>query len=172
MTLEGGALDRAVFESFVLHVRTGLEDLGWVGSPSTGKTQFTFRSKPFRRHEEITPNTIVAAVETTDPYAAEIGSNATINEHSGWIDIYTDTQHQFGQAVATEVAGDVRDMLLGKMSSIGYTEPVFPLFDFTVQPPEQIGWCELEDVHQEKDAVGDPKFHWSAVNVTIVEARP
>lgn len=172
--VEGGLRDRLVFESFALHVKTGLEALGWVGV-TTGprKPQFGFRTTPVPDVEEIPANTIAVTFETVDMSDGEIGSNLTENSHAAWVDIYTDTTDPNGYALAMQISGDVRDLLRGKMRSIGFEEPVFQLVDNRdPDDPVVFGWCDLEDIVQERSASETrSKRWWVAVAATVVEAR-
>lgn len=175
MTVEGGLRDRLVFESFARHVRDGLAARGWVDVVSgPRKPQFQFRTSPVPDAEEVQPNTIAVSFETVDMHDIEIGSNQTENSHSAWVDIYTDTTDPNGYALAMEVSGDVRDMLAGKLSSIGYDAAGFPLIDVRDPDPEpvQLGWCDLEDIVQERSMNEKrSKRYWVAVGAQVVEAR-
>lgn len=170
MTLHGGRRDRAVFESFANHVRDGLVACGWIDG--SGRPQFTFRTKPVPEIDSVPPNTVVVSVDAIDSYDAELGSNMSVNEHSAWVDVYTDTEYEHGQALAREIIGDLRDMLRGQYYSLGYDEPVMTLWDYSQNPAVKAGYCLLEDIQTIQDnSLKLSKRNWVALAVKIVEDR-
>lgn len=180
--VEGGWRERLIFNEFCGWLHTALEALNRFGPlhQSDGEggridlPPITWRTKPFAADETIPVNTLVVSTGTIDDDPAEIGSGATIDGISVWIDFYGANDD-----LAKQITGDIRSILLGKYRSIGYT---YGGFAVTEQRPEharpdgsnigdELFWIEIEDVQREHaiDPVRPELRHWYSVTATLTD---
>lgn len=165
--VEGGLRDRLVFESFHTMVKTALTDLGWF-EPGRKHAPVVFRTTAVPEGEQIPANTVAVSSEDLDDSPGEIGSTLTEDRTVVWVDFYAESD-----ALGRHLIGDVRDVLRGKMPSIGRTDPSFVVLDFTVVAPHpELFLVGIEDVAVERSHSPTAQRHWFAVTCSLVEDRP
>lgn len=162
----GGLRERMVFESLVRMVKQSLNDLGWFGS-ALGHSPILFTSEAIDIDKPIAPNTMVITSEDMTSSEAEIGSVATIDAATVWIDFYCEKE-----SLGRHVMGDVRAILLGKMPHIGRADPSFPVFDWTQPVPtdHQIALVAIDNVELDRGRTPTAQRHWFAVSFTIEDS--
>lgn len=164
MTGEAGGLrDRLIIEGVFRTIGDGLAALGWFdnqeptildaeGAPipnphfqgSTTRRAhqpLNYVGKPVNPRVQIPPNTVSVFGEAYDDEEVELGSSRTEDRHAMSVDI-------FGQsdAVSRELSGDIRDILKGKLPSIGRDRPFIGILDYTLATPSLLFYVELEKV--------------------------
>lgn len=170
-TFEGGLLDRVVFDSFVHMIRDSLDQLGWFDVVDSERTPVTLITTPVSLHDEIQPNTVAIQFEDQFDEPAEIGSNLTFDNTMAWVEIYPESM-----AIGRHIAGDVRDILRGKMPSIDRTDPSFEVLDFPsgVDPPAVLFLADISkvEVHRDREPTTTAGRFWFAVSAILEEERP
>jgi hypothetical protein len=167
---EGGLLDRVVFDSFVRMVRESLDQLGWFDVAASGRTPLTLLTTPVEFHDEIPTNAAIIQFEDHYDDPGEIGSTLTFDRTMAWVDIYPESL-----ALGRHLAGDVRDILRGKMPSIGRDDPSFEVLDLPggVDPPPVLFLVDITDVeiHREPKPSTTPGRFWVSVSALLEEER-
>lgn len=161
MTLpEGGYFDRCVEYSAFTWVHDGLEARRWFlpGVDQAGgvRQHKTVRMLPRPWDEKdangmpapIPPNLLVMEVDSITDDEFELGSNATERTYTGYVEFYADDT-----SIGRHLSGDVHNMLLGKMASIGRGHPTIPIVDPGEATPEQITYAEVTGVNTERGTV-------------------
>lgn len=176
--IEGGLLDRLVFDSFVRMLRESLDALEWF---DTGRWHdpFTLRTSPVPVKEEIPPNTIVVTFEDATDEPGEIGSTLSIDTTVVWIDIYpVGKKPDQSMSLGRHIAGDVRDILRGKMPSVNRTDPSFMVYDLTEagvgdSDPDELFLVQIDNVEVLRDhnPPSSPGRFWFSVTADLVEER-
>lgn len=139
-TYVGGLRDRLIHDSLFLMVRDSLTALGWF-DPSADYQPITLVPEMLEPNEPIQLNTIAVSASNAGDSDAEMGSNLSENRITYYVDIYAEAE-----ALGAHLKGDVRDILRGKMPSIGRTAPAVAVMDLTQAVPTQIFTCEIENL--------------------------
>ena len=129
--IEGGLLDRLVFESFHRYLRAKLDEKGWFdqSSLSPGVRPVRFQSEPADAAATITANLVTVTTDTTDSTPAETGSDLEEQLTTWWVTIYAQND-----AVGRHLRGDCHAILAGKMPSIGAESAGFQVYDWRQHP--------------------------------------
>lgn len=136
----GGLRVRLVFDSLYSMLNTALTDLGWF-DVGRAHDPITFRSEPVDDKEEIQLNTLVLTGEDVFTTDLEMGGPRAEHVRDFYLDIYAENN-----ALGQHVIFDLRDILQGRMPSIGRTGPVFDIFDYTQDPVVKIGSGDIDRV--------------------------
>lgn len=168
--VEGGLRDRFLDDSFINHVRVGLDALGWF---DTGRRhpplQLVTTHLPATEEMNVDTSTyVVVLTESVAGSDAEIGSGLTEDRVYGWVDVFANDK-----GLARHLAGDCRDLLRGKMPSINYDTAGFTVVNWEEYDPDDLFWVDIEDVQldSEPDQGRDGRFHYQ-VSADLVEFRP
>lgn len=167
MTYVGGLRARLIHDSLYRMVEQSLGDLGWFAS-GRGHKPIDMTPEPQPGDKEIPLNTLVLADE--DALMAddlELGSN--LAEHA-WIfywDFYAESK-----PLGIHLIRDIRDILSGRMASIGRTQPRLDVYDWTQATPTVVFHCELEEisVDRARDFPMPWQRHWYTCRVVVVDA--
>lgn len=166
MAYVGGLRARLIRDSVYNALNDALADLGWYeASPS--RAPVTFRSSPFPLDEQVPPNTLALSDENDDAAEMELGSTLSEFTWDMFVDIYGEDD-----AVALHLAGDVADILAGRMASVGRDRPVIDVYDYTLATPVVIFTVEVIAVHKDR-AHGFPQpwlRFWRSVPFKIVDS--
>lgn len=155
----GGLRLRLLRDSVEYMINNALDDLGWFDS-GRQHDPVTIISAPSDWDEPIEFNSIAISLLEASDEDAEMGSNLTNDRHKCWIDIYAQSRD-----VADHLAGDIRDILRGKMPSIGRTGPVMDLMDLRLATPVSLATVLIEDVR--KDRPENPPNVWQKHMVMV-----
>lgn len=127
----GGLRARLIKMAIQGVVEDGLRDLGWFDPtihddpPGTRRHRpVTFYTKPNKWDEPITLNAVIVAGQDVDGTDGEIGSNLSDDRWFFYVDVYAESD-----SVAEHIVHDARDILRGKMPSIGRTGAYVDVFD-------------------------------------------
>lgn len=139
----GGLRLRLIKESYFNMVKDGLTDLGWFES---GRGHLPVSIIPEQADNSVELKANIIGVSTEDIFSeeAEIGSNLSKNSWEAFIDILAEDE-----AVGIHLAGDIRDLLSGKISSVGRTRPNLEVKDLA--PSNNIAFtCSLENIEMQR----------------------
>lgn len=139
-TIVGGLRTRLIKDSAFQVVQASVAALGWM---DTGRrhTPVTFRATPVPFDEQVPFNTVSVAAAGMRSEEAEMGSNLSDDTHTFYVDLYAESDD-----LGTHLIYDIRDILRGKMPSIGRGAPVLPVSDYNHATPTVIFTCQIEDV--------------------------
>ena len=163
MAYVGGLRARLVKESLFQMVNNALEDLGWFDA-GRQHSPIQFLDKEVANDDEVPLNTLSLADGDIVASALEMGS--TLSEHS-WA-FYLDF---FGESdvLSLDVSRDLKDILEGRMPSIGRVAPRFTVYDYTMATPPEIFVCDISGVSLDR-AQNFPKQwqkYWRSVSFVV-----
>jgi hypothetical protein len=149
--VSGGLRDRYIYKSLWECLYDSLEALGWFlptrfdEPPSSGTRDnhpVTFLDRQVEWDEDIIPNTIAFVPETQTNEPFELGTDFRENR---WV--FYCTVIGANESESLHLAGDIRDILQGKISTINRIGgPFVNLYNWGAATPYKIGYLEIEDV--------------------------
>lgn len=142
-TYAGGMLDRLLTLSLWNMIEDTLDELGWRDT-GRGLGPITIFRGSIDPYEPIESNTLAVSLEGIDDDPAELGSDATFDHYGITIDFFGATA-----ATSKHVAGDVRDILRGKMPAAGRTAPRLDVLDYNLATPAVLFTAEIERVRSD-----------------------
>ncbi len=164
-TIVGGLRSRLIRESCFEMVRGSLTQLGWF-DPTRPHLPVTFESRQQTHEEPIIPNTAALSDENLTETDWELGSQLAEHTWQMYIDFYADND-----AIGLHFIRDVQDILRGRISAIGRTQPNFAVYDFRQATPPLLFFCDLERVVVDKSH-GFLKpwlLHWYSCSFEIID---
>ncbi len=95
-----------------------------------------------------------------------MGSGLAEQTWSFFVDFYAEND-----PIGLHLIRDVKDLLEGRMASIGRTKPLLVVKDWTLATPAQIFTCEIEDVRTARahDFSNSWMKHWHSCSFTIID---
>lgn len=118
--------------------------------------------------DPIALNTLAVSDVDIADVEIEMGSNYTEDRWTMYVDFYAESD-----SLGTDVAGDVRDILRGKIPSIGRGRPIMAVYDLTQSPApaEPIFYCDIENVVLDRahNASRPQSYHWYSVRCDVVD---
>jgi hypothetical protein len=160
MAYTGGRRLRLIQDNFRSHVYNALAELGWFDSNRAHKP-VTLLANPAENDEQIQVNTVAISNHDINSIEAELGSDLEENLMTFWVDVYAENQD-----IGIHLAGDIRDILRGKMASSGVTLPSFLVYDLTLATPVPLFRCHIEAVDMarvQNSTKAYHKFWWTIV---------
>lgn len=154
----GGIRLRLIKDNFQAMIEDSLDQLGWFNA---GRKHMPVRvvGTQFDDGEEIKPNVVGISTEIVTNLEMELGSGLEENKHTYFVDIYAENED-----VGLHLAGDIYDIVRGKMPSIGRSSPYFNVLDRTQATPTTLFVCEIDnvDVGRSRDwAKGFNRYWWT-----------
>jgi len=162
----GGLRARLIRDSVFHAVDDALRALGWY-EPSSNRSQVSFRAYPYPLEEQVPPNTLALSDENDSGDEMELGSKLTEFTWAMYVDVYGEDD-----AIALHLAGDVADILAGRMPSVGRGRPAIDVYDYTLATPVVIFGVEVFDVRKDR-AHGFPQpwlRFWRSVTFNLVDS--
>ncbi len=161
----GGLRARLVRESLYNTVYNALDGIGWFDAGRQHQP-VSFVSAPVDDEAEIKFNTIAIADADIDSVEAEIGSLLSEHRWTFYIDVYAENN-----ALGMQLAHDIKDILEGRMPSIGRSDPSFVAYDYRGATPVMFTTCQIENVMVDR-AQGFPqpwRRWWYSVALTVID---
>lgn len=162
MTLPtGGLRTRLIHESLLALARAILEGQGWFDA---GRAHEPINIVPeaVPAHVTVPPNTLSIFFDTIDDDESECGSSATDDRYAVVIDFYAqpdvEGRPSIGEAVGTDVIGDIRAGLLGQLPDLGRTVPIVEVLDYRNPTPDYLFYVTVE--HMRRDRAHDFREAW------------
>lgn len=162
----GGRRTRFISDSFYEMVRSSMEALGWFDDGRQHSSIEMVRVDP-NWDEPTKLNTLALLDSDIVDDDLEMGSNYTEDRWTVYADFYGEDD-----SIGKHVAGDLRDILRGKMPSIGRSRPIVPVYDFSVTPdPPFLFNVEIENVVLDRshNATKPWMKHWYSVRAELVD---
>lgn len=162
----GGLRARLIKESFYHMLDAALEDLGWYETDSWF-LPVELRSTAISDQEEITPNVVAIADDDDSDSELEMGSNLTEFRTAYYVDVYGENN-----AVGLHIAKDIRDLLQGRMPSIGRSRPNLSILNYSAATPTELFTVDLEQVtlNRAHDFPKEWQKYWYSVYLEIVDS--
>lgn len=164
-TVVGGLRARLIKDSFFYMLQSHLEELGWFDS-GRQHMPVALIAEPRNWDEPIEFNTLVLSAEDVNDTEEEMGSNLTEDRWTYYVDFFAEDD-----AVGADLAGDVRDILRGKMPTIGASRAMLRVYDYRQATPPVIAHVEIENVLLDR-ARNFPRpwqQHWYSVRCDLVD---
>lgn len=140
----GGLRARLIHDSLYYMLRKALTDLGWFNTEAS-HTTVTMVAEPYGLNVEVPINTIALADEDMSGEDIEMGSNLADHNWSFYVDFYAEND-----TLGLHLIRDVKDILEGRMPSIGRKAAVVTVFDYTLATPVPIFTCQIESVQTQR----------------------
>lgn len=170
----GGIRSRLVHDSFAAFVQSCLGQLGWFDAtvydtpvPGTRKHRpLSLIERPNNWDDPIEVNAMAITAEDTTDEDAELGSLLSNDTRHYSIDIYCEND-----PIGSHLRDDIRDILRGKMASIGAGNPRLAVYDYREATPSIVFHCDIENVVADR-AHNFPKpwqQHWWSIRCDLVD---
>lgn len=160
----GGKRLACIQDSFYRMVSDSMGELGWLTSVPGTRADVTILAEQINPGTEIKPNQIGISSEDLTESAWEMGSTLAENRWDIFIDIFAENEF-----VGVALSGDLFDILRGKMSAIGRTGTLFPVYDYV---DNSIMFnCSLENIEINRVRDWDRPYnkYWWIVACQIVD---
>jgi hypothetical protein len=164
-TYVGGLRARLVHDSVYRKLYDALDALGWF-TASTTRSQVTFNSEPLAPDIEVPFNTVTLADEDDRGEEIELGSTLQELRWQMYVDFFGENE-----AISLHLIRDVKDVLQGRMPSLGYSQPNVDVYDYTLATPVAIFTVDIEDVFTDKarDFPQPWLRYWRTCGFTVVD---
>lgn len=161
----GGRRVRFIRDSMRNMIRDAMADRGWL-SPGRRHAPITIISRTSDWDEEVAMNTLAISLGDVSDFELELGSNLMEDRHTCYLDFYAESE-----TLGLEVAHDLRDILRGKIASIGRTDSVLDVYDYSLATPVRIFGCLLEDIVVDRASGFSEAWrrNWFAIRCDIVD---
>jgi len=163
----GGLRARFVHDSLFAYLQSGLVLLGWVDSPLPRRhSPIDFIAQSPNIQVEVPLNTLALSDEGVSDAPAEIGSLFAEHTRSYYLDFFAEND-----AVGKHLIGDMRDILEGRMPSLGFTGPEFPCLDFRMATPTAFTFGEVQRVQVDRAHNWAQRWlqHWFSLSFQVVD---
>jgi hypothetical protein len=134
----GGLRARLIRDCTYELVRDKVIELGWQ-QPGRRHLPIVFRASVVPWEEEVPLNTVAISQTDVSDEPAEMGSNLSDDSWTFYVDLYAEDE-----SVGTHLIHDIRDILRGKMPSIGRSRPILPVYN--EDRTEVLFNCDIEEV--------------------------
>lgn len=161
----GGLRLRLIKDSLYYMLNSSMDQLGWFNSGLTTKPVI-LTPEQLDTSVEIKPNIVGISSENMIQQDIELGSNLAENTWDIYIDVLAEDE-----AVGIHLAGDIYDILRGKISSIGRTKPRLEVYDLYPNNNDIIFNCQFENVilHRVRDWSKPANKYWWVIGVEIID---
>jgi hypothetical protein len=137
----GGTRARLINDSIWNTLNSSLTALGWFNS-GRRHSPITLLAEQVAWDEPITPNTIAFVPENLTDQPWELGSEFSENRWTYYLDFFAEDED-----ISIQVAGDIMDILRGKLSLIGRGfGPMIDICDYSQPGHYKIGYITIENV--------------------------
>lgn len=141
----GGLRARLISESLFQMVKQSLGSLGWFDA-GRQHAPINLVAEPQDLETEIPLNTLAIIDENLSEVEGEVGSLLADHNWVHMIDFYAESD-----AIGKQLIFDVRDILTGRMPSIGRTGPTVNVYDYTQgATPPQIFYVDITNVRLDR----------------------
>ena len=166
MGVSGGTLYRLLNDSFHLMLEQSLSDLGWFDSNRRHRP-VTLLPEPVEDDVHVEPNLVTVSVDEVSPKYVELGSTFAEHRVRAYVDIYGESK-----ALALSLMGDIKDIVDGRIVSIGREFPTFSVLDLRAATPSELFVCGIENVSASRERFYSKPFekYWWFVECDLVFA--
>lgn len=166
-TIVGGLRARLIKDSIYNCINDALEALGWFDA-GRQHAPINFTAIVTPNDTEIPLNTLALADESMHNSDLELGSNFVETRWLYYVDFYAEND-----IIGKDLINDVRDILGGRMSTIGRGDASVHVYDYRYHStPPILFTVAIEDLFVDR-AHDFPKVwqkHWYACRFNVVDA--
>ena len=157
MSPVGGLRARLIYDNIYNTINDGLDDLDWF-NPVRTHEDVEVVPKPIDKLTEILPNKVGISMESVVEEEIELGSTMADNNWLVFVDVMAEDAN-----VGLHLATDVKDILLGRMESIGRDSPTIEVLDLRQATPTGLFTVTIKNFEMEKDKTNAPhrQFWWT-----------
>ena len=157
MSPVGGFRARLIKDNLFNTVNDGLEALGWFDS-GRSHAAVTVVSEPIDQLTEILPNKVGISMESVSEEELEMGSTLADHRWLVFVDIMGETAD-----LSLNLATDVKDILRGRIASIGRTSATVDVLDLSLATPVSLFVVHIDNLEMERDRSNQPhrRFWWT-----------
>lgn len=161
----GGLRARFIRESLYQMLYTAIDDLDWFDA-GRRHSPVTFNSIPIAPSDQIPVNTCVLADANTTDAESELGSLMSEVRWTFYVDFYGEND-----ALGLHFSRDIKDILQGRMASIGRTRPDLSVYNYQQATPSVIFHCQIENVALDRPSVITQPFqrYWFSIRFDVVD---
>lgn len=162
----GGLRSRLIFDSTYKVINDGLTALGWFAG-GRHHAPVTFVPDEQDVETEVPLNTLALSDENVSSAEIELGSMLSDNTRTFYLDFFAEED-----ALGKHLIGDCRDLLQGRMPSIGRTGPAIAIYDFRQATPPVVFYVQVEGVRIDR-AHNFPHpwaKHWYSIQFDLVDS--
>lgn len=161
----GGLRARFVKDSCYHMINGALTQLGWFNT-SAYHSPITFVATQQDTTTEIPYNTLALADEGLSTQPGEIGSNFADHTWPFYLDFFAEND-----TVGLHMIRDMKDVLEGRMPSIGRTTSTLDVLDWTKATPPMLFFVDIESVRVDRaHGFAEPYLrHWYSCMFDIVD---
>lgn len=142
----GGLRARFVIDSFITVVIDTLTELGWL-TPGRSHKPIRVVTGPVPWDDMVTINTLAIIVRDNNFTFLELGSSLGADTMMAAVDFYAEND-----ALGLHVTNDLRDALRGRLP-VGAIRGGFPIYDYRMATPAQVGFAQVSDVTVERPMI-------------------
>ena len=161
----GGLRSRLILYNLFNMLNSSLTDLGWF-NPGRRHKPISFVIEEQDLTSEVKINTLALSDEAISSTPWEIGSTLTEDTRWHYLDFFAEND-----AVGKDLIGDCRDILLGKLASVGRVSPTLDVFDLTQATPPRIFSCDIITVRVDRshDYTYPWLRHWYSIQFSLFD---
>lgn len=161
----GGLRARLIRDSLYHMVNDALIALGWFGTPRQYKP-IDFRYAQYNHNEPIAINTLALADEVRHNAEMEMGSILSEHRWTMYLDFFGESD-----ALSVHLINDCKDILEGRMPSIGRDNNTFIAYDYTQATPPSFAGCEIEScvIDRARDFRKPWEEHWYSLQFEVID---
>lgn len=162
----GGLRHRLIWDSLYDVIKDGLTSLDWFVT-SDSHAPIYMIAEPWENLLEVPKNTLTVTTEGTEETPAELGSMFTEHQMTFFVDFFAEND-----TIGVHMINDVKDIIEGRMPSIGRTQPNFYVYDtYSAATPTALFSCEITDVQIDRGRVSREtwKSSWFACSFIVID---
>lgn len=164
-SIVGGLRSRLIFDSTFKVLNDSLIALGWFAG-GRHHSPITFVPDEQDVETQVPLNTLALSDENVTSDDIELGSKLADNVRYFYLDFFAEED-----ALGKHVIGDCRDILEGRMLSIGRTGPVIPVYDFSQATPPLVFYAAVDNVRIDRAHSFPHPWakHWYSIQFTLTD---
>lgn len=161
----GGLRRRLIKDNLELLLNDCLDSLGWFDTNRQHKP-VSLVGTMVENSTEIKPNLVSISAEVVTNTEMEMGSGLEENRWTFYIDIYAENED-----VGLHLAGDIYDIIRGKMSSVGRSTTEFVVLDLTQATPSELFYCDIDniDIARSRDWTKAYSRYWWTIGLDVLD---
>jgi hypothetical protein len=154
-----------IFDNLHAMVRDSLTQLGWFDAGRRHQP-VTIAVEQQDVSTQVPVNTLAISDENVSSTLFEVGSQLSEDTRFYYVDFFGESD-----AVAKHIIGDVRDILLGKLTVVGRDSPTLQVYDLRMPTPARLFGCDILAVNVDRSHDFSHPWlrHWFSVQFTIVD---
>lgn len=165
-TIVGGLRARLIHDSLWNCLHGALGRLGWL-LPNQQFMPINFIASRVPAQTEVPLNTLALSDEAMRSVDLELGSTAVETRWTYYVDFYAEND-----VIGKHLIHDIRDVLGGRMSTIGRNDPSVVVYDYRQATPLRVFTVGIENVLVDRahDFPKPYQQHWYACRFEVVDA--